>query len=244
MTEPADQPKAPKPLRTWRPMILWSAGILLVLGLVWFVAAVMVPFLQVRWAVQRAVVSTPYYSKEIDRLGGERAAARKLRLYLRMPMNWAPCRKTAIHMLLECGDEAAPDVWQVLRKEAPDVRVEVMGGMGWIGVTKGTEYLLAELQVPDPAVRQAAALALLDINDPRTVEPLVAALKDPDAGVRCAAATALGDMGGPRWRIPRIIAPLQAALNDEDEGVRDMARRSLDGELERPLPPGTVLPSP
>jgi hypothetical protein len=225
-------------------MVLWSAGILLALGLTWFVGVVVVPFLQVRWAVQRAVVSTPYYSKEIGRLGGEQVAARKLRLYLRMPMRWAPCRNTAIRMLCECGYEAAPDVWQVLRKEAPDVRVEVMRGMGWIGISNGTEYLLAELQAPDPAVRQAAALALMDINDPRTVEPLAAALKDRDAGVRCAAATALGDMGAPRSRITRIIGPLQAALKDENEGVRDMARRSLDRELERPLPPGTVLPSP
>jgi hypothetical protein len=38
VTEPADQPA--KPLRTWRPMILWTAAILLALGLAWFVAAV------------------------------------------------------------------------------------------------------------------------------------------------------------------------------------------------------------
>ena len=40
MPDVAEQPA--KPVRTWRPMALWSAGILLVLGLLWFIGAVVV----------------------------------------------------------------------------------------------------------------------------------------------------------------------------------------------------------
>jgi hypothetical protein len=38
MPEVTDQPA--KPLRTWRPMVLWTAGILLALGSAWFATAV------------------------------------------------------------------------------------------------------------------------------------------------------------------------------------------------------------
>lgn len=38
MPDVAEQPA--KPLRTWRPMAVWTAGILLALGLVWFVASI------------------------------------------------------------------------------------------------------------------------------------------------------------------------------------------------------------
>jgi hypothetical protein len=49
MPEAAEQPA--KPRRTWLPMTLWTAGILLALGLAWFVGAVVVPVWQVRSTV-------------------------------------------------------------------------------------------------------------------------------------------------------------------------------------------------
>ena len=42
MTTPPGGAK-PKPPRTWRPMALWMAGILLTLGLAWFVWSVLMP---------------------------------------------------------------------------------------------------------------------------------------------------------------------------------------------------------
>jgi hypothetical protein len=42
VTEAEHAPDA-KPLRTWRPMVFWTAGILLALGLVCFGTAVVVP---------------------------------------------------------------------------------------------------------------------------------------------------------------------------------------------------------
>lgn len=46
MPEPAE--RSAKPVRTWRPMILWTAAILLALGLAWFVGAVALPLVKAK----------------------------------------------------------------------------------------------------------------------------------------------------------------------------------------------------
>ena len=76
----------------------------------------------------------------------------------------------------------------------------------------------------DKDVRKAAAEALGQIGDPRTVEPLIAALKDADKGVRWVAASALGQIGD-----ERAVESLVAVLNDSSWIVCRAAAKALAG---------------
>lgn len=72
------------------------------------------------------------------------------------------------------------------------------------------------------SVRQAAAIALGKIGDPRAVESLITALADPIFVVRGNAARALGELSD-----PRAIDPLITALADPKFFVRGSAARAL-----------------
>lgn len=63
-------------------------------------------------------------------------------------------------------------------------------------------------------VRYLATWALMELKDPRAVEPLIAAMKDRDKDVRFGAAEALGNI-----KDPRAVEPLIAALKDKDAFV-------------------------
>jgi len=99
-------PAAPS-LRTWQPMVLWTAGILLALGLAWFVGAVAVPFFQVRAVVREfggrpSNVAAPY----VERLGGPERAAARLALFARLP-GWATSSRDRYYAasLLGCTNQ-------------------------------------------------------------------------------------------------------------------------------------------
>ena len=106
MIEPADQPA--KPLRPWRPMAAWTAGIVLALGLAWVVAAVVVPVWQVRAAVRRTY-GVPAWNgypqaameKEVRSLGSPERAAERTRWLLFWTMTTlAPCSRQRRRELL------------------------------------------------------------------------------------------------------------------------------------------------
>ena len=135
MTEPA----AP-PLRTWRPMALWSVGIMLALGLAWFVGAVAVPVWQVRkavgqyWSHTRWVgkVWPPYPAWEentIKSLGGLDEAVRKLALYGRFPRWVAPYQEEeGVPALLKyCEEKAAADGNEGARQAATEALAKIPG---------------------------------------------------------------------------------------------------------------------
>ena len=84
-----------------------------------------------------------------------------------------------------------------------------------IGLIKALDYK------KDVGVRQRAAEALGQIDDPRAVAPLIAALHDQEQCVRDAALNVLGDMG------ERAVKPLIATLKDEDETIRKEAATAL-----------------
>ena len=88
--------------------------------------------------------------------------------------------------------------------------------------------LIEALEEDGPRVRRAAANALVEIPDPRALEPLVAALADPDPAVRANAALALGEFEHPRPEtLGTMVERLAAALNDESPSVRAMAASAL-----------------
>jgi HEAT repeat protein len=86
--------------------------------------------------------------------------------------------------------------------------------------------LIEALRTGRPRARRAAANALIEIPDPRAIEPLVAALRDADELVRLNAALALGEFQG-RPELSTIVEPLSAALRDDSPFVRAMAASAL-----------------
>ena len=86
--------------------------------------------------------------------------------------------------------------------------------------------LIEVLQRGRPRARRAAANALIEIPDPRAIDPLLTALRDDDTLVRLNAALALGEFQG-RPELPKIVEPLSGALGDGSPLVRAMAASAL-----------------
>lgn len=82
--------------------------------------------------------------------------------------------------------------------------------------------LIKALSDEDKYVRQAAASALGQFDDPRVIEPLTTALKDSSTDVRDAASASLQALQN-----PKSADPLFAALRDENATVRDEAANVL-----------------
>jgi len=74
-----------KPGGNLRGAVLWTAGILLALGLVWFVAAVVVPVYMTRAAVRDYQHPSAMPDELVQRLGGAERARARLRLFVRLP---------------------------------------------------------------------------------------------------------------------------------------------------------------
>lgn len=215
-----DEPVAPKPPRTWRPMVFWTAGILAALGLAWFVGAVVVPV----WQMCRAVESsqregfTSSSSELADRtvsgLGGRRRAADRLALYLRLPDRLAPCKAYALVLFNACEPEGRPPVDALaglLADPDPETRRQAAHWLGRIGAEAG------------PAV--PALVAALD--DDRKIDPIkldtgpwygsLDYCRDDPWQVRWYATVALGRIGPEaRAAVPRLIE----LLDSEDAEMR------------------------
>ncbi len=84
------------------------------------------------------------------------------------------------------------------------------------------EFLLLALKDDDKRVKIAAANALGDIGDTRSVDALIALLLDSDKDLRFISASLLGKIMDPRAR-----EPLSRACTDENCFVRLMAREAL-----------------
>jgi hypothetical protein len=136
------------PLRTWRPMAAWTAGILLALGLAWFVGAVVVPVMEVRKVVGEYCKQTRWVGKRwppwpaheenaIKGLGGPDAAVRKLALYIRFPQWVAPNQfleeeNHGVPALLKyCEEVAAADGNEAVRQAAASLRTKIGAAQGW-----------------------------------------------------------------------------------------------------------------
>jgi len=207
MPEPTDQ--AVKPLRTWRPMVFWSAGILLALGLAWFVAAVVVPVWQVRTALptpfalnwggdnsispweDESFVSAEnslmrcgvFAEAVIGRLGGNEKAARKLKCYLRAPSKFAPRKDDAFEFLVWCGEPARPVILEAMQDPDPAMRRLAIVGITANGCgrhERSAGYALSGLFPDGDDATRAKATANLE-----------RLLSDNDEWVRSAAAEAL-----------------------------------------------------
>jgi uncharacterized protein (TIGR02145 family) len=68
-----------------------------------------------------------------------------------------------------------------------------------------------------------AVYALVELKDPRAIEPLISALKDEYLYVRNASASALGE-----FKNPRAVEPLISAMEDKDREIQRTAAVALD----------------
>ena len=64
---------------------------------------------------------------------------------------------------------------------------------------------------------------LVEIGDPRAVEPLIRIAEKRDAFTSCSAITGLGELGD-----QKAVESLVKALKDSDEEIRDSAAEALD----------------
>jgi HEAT repeat protein len=105
---------------------------------------------------------------------------------------------------------AVPALVAKLEDAAARVRLECIGGLGYIGpdAAAAVEQLIIRLKKdPDPALRCAAARSLRDIapKAKAVVSALSEALEDEDVDVRCRAAYILGDIGpDARAAVPKL----------------------------------------
>ena len=84
------------------------------------------------------------------------------------------------------------------------------------------DYLLLALKDEDKRIRIAAARALGEIGDCRSIEPLIRMLEDKDRDIRFISASILGRIGD-----FRAFEPLTRACTDENCFVRITAKDSL-----------------
>lgn len=229
MTAPAAPSPAP-PVRTWRPMVLWTAGILLALGLIGVVALVAIPTLRLRGTMircQSAVAGYPHIWPEelareaVARLGSHRRAILCLRLYRALPDSIAPYPEHTIPMLGYSGRPAEPILLRFLSDEKPRIRGLAAEALGSLRDPETIGPIAALLDDPDRFPRESAAIALGSIGDPGALPLLGRALGD-DVVVRRYAVRSVAEIGG-----PETIPLIEKAARDEDQYVRETATEAL-----------------
>ena len=130
--------------------------------------------------------------------------------------------------------EAVPKLITMLDLSSEVEVLQATGALGAIG-EKGTPGAAAvepaakalgrlARSAPQPAVREAACLALAKIAPPSAEEVLASALDDPTPSVRFSAAQGIGNL--PKAG-DRTVSALAARLQDENKGVRQAAAAAL-----------------
>jgi hypothetical protein len=105
------------------------------------------------------------------------------------------------------------------------VRQRAVNVLGYIHATSAiSEIRSAVLFDPQSDVRDAAELALVQLEGDKALPELLLALRDNDDYVRDDAATLLGKLGD-----PRAVPALLAAQNDPDPLVRQLVQKALTG---------------
>jgi len=221
MMEAGEQPA--QPLRTWRPMAMWSVGILLALGLCWFVAAV-VPVWRTRASVQRCHKGDGSWLAEMKQRWTPAVAVRNLSTYMRLPTIIAPHKDNATEMMGLFGQAAIPELLRLTSDRDRMVRYEAVQTLAF-RQSKDPEVvgaLCRALKDEYEGVRWAAAATLGCIRSPLAVNSLIEALQDENKDVRVWSALALG-----HTKDIRANGPLRGLLNDNSSDVKRAAAEAL-----------------
>jgi len=118
-----DEDAARKPIdKPRRAVIFATLGILVIMGLAFFIGTVVVPL----WQVQ-AALSDPCITRDevVKKLGGPERTARRLATYLRLPHWMKTNRVYATDLLGRCGKPALPTLITLARDKAEDIRVRL-----------------------------------------------------------------------------------------------------------------------
>jgi HEAT repeat protein len=185
-------------------MILWSAGIVLALGLAWFVGAVVVPVWQVRRAIEAPSAlngaGATFGATVIGRLGGPEKAIAKIGIYLRLPEYIAKDRWAAAGNLRYCGSRAVPLLIMALRHNDAEVRSAAAIALAQMepAPTEAAAALAVALHDQAPGVRLHAVWALAEMGPAArdSIPALERTLTDTEAQIRLAAAEALKKIRG------------------------------------------------
>jgi HEAT repeat protein len=240
MPEPADQPT--KPLRPWQPMVLWSAGLLLALGLLWFVAALVVPCLRLHADI-KSYLEAPEPKGEaiIGYLGGPKRAMPVLRFYLRLPqrLTGEKDRYKVVYLLQHCGREALPTLIEALHDDGLNMRwyaCEVLGAMRE-EARPAVPHIIAALGDKAVGSRAGAAWALGQIEpvSREAIPALIKATADADWNVRRLAVRTLGRIGPDAKCAEAAISKALAEANDPanaDIGEVDMVQENATWALD------------
>jgi hypothetical protein len=212
-------------------MGLWTTGILLVLGLAWFIGTVAVPFWQVRAEVNTYKLrfrELPSPSA-VDRLGGPDRAIPKLALYLRLPERVAGDKWVVLHLLGHCNKDAVPLLLDAAHRDprARPIVAFCLGGMGG-KAREAVPFLLAALEDADAETRANAADSLAEVLwelEPECfMSELTGILAKGGPDSRRLACIVFGKL---REKAAPAIPALEKARLDKDEGVRIVAAEAL-----------------
>jgi HEAT repeat protein len=128
-------------------------------------------------------------AREIEKLGGPKAAVENFRLYLRSRGDLAPDRDIVPRLLGHCGAEAVPALLELLRDEQYAVRKGAAESLKEVQGPAVAGKLAAALGSGDERVQWVAAAALCNVR--REDRPSIEAIKDQREEVRSAAAKIL-----------------------------------------------------
>jgi HEAT repeat protein len=131
-------------------------------------------------------------------------------------------RRDAAEALGELGHSRAVEPLVAALKDEDTVRKAAVQALAKLG-SVAVHPLIAALDNEEAYLREAAAVALGELRDPRAVEPLVAYLHTGLRGYR--PATALEALG--EFADPRLAAEFADYIDDGDLEVRGIARGAL-----------------
>ena len=125
---------------------------------------------------------------------------------------WHRLAETRPDLFLELFDEPGP----------PGRRVPMLRAAGVAGLARLAGRMVEDTASPDPAVRRAATMALLDLKHPLALDALRRLLADPDPRLRADAVIAVG-----RRKLRALLGRLRDLLEDPDPAVRFHAEEAL-----------------
>jgi hypothetical protein len=163
---PLGPPETPRPIRTWQPMFVWSATIIVALGLVGLVGVSLAWIKTTRAAVSTYCWNPESMERAIQDLGGPTQARHRLNLYLQLPRFLTINRDVAAALLGGCGRQAIPSLCKRLEDQDERVRVFYAMGLQRFGAdgAQSLPALIRMLGHASPEERKQAAYALATIG--------------------------------------------------------------------------------
>jgi HEAT repeat protein len=231
-----------------KAIVGWGVGMLVVLGLAWFAAAVVWPVWQVHNSIEDMLEEAPKLQSMglswsdrqelpyVEDLGGREATFAKMRMYLRMPKFVVRHRPRAAYLLHWGGERALPVLEGTLADADPEVRKSALGALMSVALeTRSRKVIplaISVLNDPSDEVRGLAAvqLAALAAALPEVTPKLRELLKtSSDERLLEGAVLVLGVMGkGARRAAPYLEGPRPGETPDQRPAAAEKAAPELE----------------